>query len=117
MSIMHSMIAKNIIDAVVYMSFWIKSKNEFALVLSYMFRLRIFNLVRKRHLCYTIFMLKTLFILNVNLKLADSFPFEIIADEKRELIKLLGMEDLDERDSGGIPLAARAVRNWRFFIF
>ncbi|KAI6190925.1 1-Cys peroxiredoxin [Aphelenchoides bicaudatus] len=40
---------------------------------------------------------------------AETFPFEIIADEKRELIRQLGMEDLDERNTDGIPLAARAV--------
>lgn len=48
-------------------------------------------------------------ILNQKLYVLESFPFEIIADEKRELIKQLGMEDLDERDTSDLPLAARAV--------
>ncbi|KAI6174392.1 1-Cys peroxiredoxin [Aphelenchoides besseyi] len=39
----------------------------------------------------------------------DSFPFPIIADEERVLIKKFGMEDVDEKNSEGIPLAARAV--------
>ncbi|KAI6243154.1 1-Cys peroxiredoxin [Aphelenchoides fujianensis] len=39
----------------------------------------------------------------------DGFPFPIIADEERVLIKKLGMEDLDEKNAAGIPLAARAV--------
>ncbi|KAI6234212.1 Peroxiredoxin-6 [Aphelenchoides fujianensis] len=39
----------------------------------------------------------------------DGFPFPIIADEERVLIKKLGMEDLDERNADGIPVAARAV--------
>ena len=38
-----------------------------------------------------------------------SFPFPIIADEKRELAKLFAMLDPNELDSQGIPLTARAV--------
>jgi len=38
-----------------------------------------------------------------------TFPFPIIADEKRELANLLGMIDPDEIDSAGMPLTARAV--------
>jgi len=40
---------------------------------------------------------------------AEEMPFPIIADENRELATLLGMLDPDEKDSKGIPLAARAV--------
>lgn len=39
----------------------------------------------------------------------DSFPYPIIADEKRELAVLLNMIDPDEKDKDGLPLTARAV--------
>ena len=42
-------------------------------------------------------------------KYADQFPYQIIADEKRELAVKLGMIDPDERDAQGLPLTARAV--------
>lgn len=42
-------------------------------------------------------------------KEAETIPFPIIADEKRELATQLGMLDPDEKDAAGIPLAARAV--------
>lgn len=38
-----------------------------------------------------------------------TFPYPIIADESRDLSVLLNMLDLDERDSKGMPLTARAV--------
>lgn len=38
-----------------------------------------------------------------------SFPYPIIADEKRDLATKLQMIDLDEKDANGIPLTARAV--------
>ncbi|KAI6233137.1 Peroxiredoxin-6 [Aphelenchoides fujianensis] len=47
----------------------------------------------------------------------EGFPFPIIADEERELIKKLGMEDLDEKNADGIPLAARAARPLYFHPF
>ncbi|WKY03718.1 hypothetical protein Q1695_005015 [Nippostrongylus brasiliensis] len=40
---------------------------------------------------------------------SDGFPFEIIADENRELAVALGMLDPSEKDSNGMPLTARAV--------
>lgn len=42
-------------------------------------------------------------------KEADTVPYPIIADEKRELATQLGMLDPDERDASGLPLTARAV--------
>lgn len=41
--------------------------------------------------------------------LDENFPFEIIADEERELATALGMLDPAEKDSNGMPLTARAV--------
>ncbi|XP_036378039.1 peroxiredoxin-6 [Megalops cyprinoides] len=38
-----------------------------------------------------------------------TFPFPIIADDKRELAVMLGMLDPDERDKDGMPLTARCV--------
>ena len=40
---------------------------------------------------------------------AGEFPYQIIADEKRELAVKLGMIDPDEKDAQGLPLTARAV--------
>ena len=40
---------------------------------------------------------------------AGEFPYPIIADAKRDLAIRLGMLDADERDSTGMPAAARAV--------
>ncbi|MFH4973951.1 hypothetical protein AB6A40_000660 [Gnathostoma spinigerum] len=40
---------------------------------------------------------------------ADSFPFPIIADEKRKLAQLLGMIDPDEKDEEGNVLTARTA--------
>uniref|UniRef100_A0AC34RI79 Thioredoxin domain-containing protein n=1 Tax=Panagrolaimus sp. JU765 TaxID=591449 RepID=A0AC34RI79_9BILA len=42
-------------------------------------------------------------------KEAETIPYPIIADEKRELATQLGMLDPEEKDAEGIPLAARAV--------
>ncbi|CAD5228040.1 unnamed protein product [Bursaphelenchus okinawaensis] len=39
----------------------------------------------------------------------EKFPYPIIDDSKRKLIDLLGMEDPDELNRSGMPLAARAV--------
>ena len=40
---------------------------------------------------------------------AGDFPYPIIADPKRDIAIQLGMLDPDERDSTGMPAAARAV--------
>ncbi|KAL4656020.1 peroxiredoxin-6-like [Arapaima gigas] len=49
-------------------------------------------------------------IIACNSEAPDSpLPFPIIADEKRELVTELGMQDLDERDTDGMPLTARCV--------
>lgn len=40
---------------------------------------------------------------------SDSFPYPIIADEKRNLATELNMIDPDEKGPDGIPLTARAV--------
>lgn len=40
---------------------------------------------------------------------ADSLPFPIIADSKRELAVELGMLDPAEKDEDGMPLTARCV--------
>lgn len=38
-----------------------------------------------------------------------TFPYPIIADEDRSIAVDLDMIDLDEKDSNGVPVAARAV--------
>uniref|UniRef100_A0A2P2HWY7 1-Cys peroxiredoxin n=1 Tax=Hirondellea gigas TaxID=1518452 RepID=A0A2P2HWY7_9CRUS len=39
----------------------------------------------------------------------SEFPYQIIADEKRDLAVKLGMVDPDEKDKAGLPLTCRAV--------
>jgi len=40
---------------------------------------------------------------------ADGLRFPIIADEKREIVSMLGMIDPEEKDAAGLPLPARAL--------
>lgn len=44
-----------------------------------------------------------------NAEAGSEFPFPIIADDRRNLVEMLGMLDPEEKDQTGMPLSARCV--------